>query len=87
MIGYDIITPAWVKCHEVHLSKAHGEPMVAVESLEEMCCSIDQSEGLLPPGEDFQAAQRKCFDDFRSRGGKWLVSDFVTIGSAILRFM
>ena len=87
MIGYDIITPAWVKCHEVHLSKAHGEPMVAVESLEEMYCSIDQPEGLLPPGEDFQAAQRKCFDDFRSRGSKWLVSDFVTIGSAILRFM
>lgn len=64
VIGYDITTHAWVKYHEVHLSKAHGETMVALESLEERCRNIDQPEAPLPPVKSFQAAQRNTSTTF-----------------------
>lgn len=83
VIAYDIITHAWVDYNRAYQRKARGEKMEALESLEELSRNMAHPSAPLPDVEVFQAAQRAYFEDFRGRGGEWLVSDFISMGSPL----
>lgn len=75
VIGYDILNHAWVDFHQQH--RAGQGAMDALDALECLAGLPD------PPIDAVQAAQRRYFEELRSNGCGWLVTDFVTLGSPL----
>ena len=74
VIGYDVLTHAW---------PAYAEqvdptlPSPVLDEIEEVL----QAEPFDP--DAYRALQRRLFEELRDRRSKWLVTDFVTIGSPL----
>lgn len=76
VIGYDILTHAWAAGSAAEPAAA-GDVLLAVQALEDMAARDEVD----TPA--WQAAQRRLFELRRSAGGRWRVSDFVTLGSPL----
>jgi hypothetical protein len=76
VIGYDILTHAWVDFHSQHALKGR-KGMDALDALEELARSES------PQPEATQAAQRQYFEELKANGCGWRVTDFVTLGSPL----
>jgi hypothetical protein len=75
VIGYDILTHAWVDFHRHY--EAGREARDALDALEELARRPRQN------GDDVQRAQRLYFDELAANGNSWKVTDFVTLGSPL----
>ena len=75
VIGYDILTHAWVDYHDMATT---GDEMAELERLEEIALQRASI-----PNSEVQAAQRRYFDALTQSGNKWRVTDFVTLGSPL----
>lgn len=76
VIGYDILTHLWPRFNTGHAAAVRGGP-----------ATPDPLEGLaakpnLTPDE-YHAAQPAYADQLRQAGNRWLISDFVTLGSPL----
>ncbi|WP_059018018.1 hypothetical protein [Mycobacterium sp. M26] len=69
-IAYDALTTLWAEMHELHADSASGLSALA---------PVEAAAG----GEigEFQDAQLRLWQDLRSQGNPWRVTDFVTIGT------
>jgi hypothetical protein len=74
VIGYDILTHLWPKYNTGHAGKGSG---AALDPLEVLAAKSDLAAGEYQP-EQNQYAQR-----LKTAGNKWLVTDFVTVGSPL----
>jgi hypothetical protein len=76
VIGYDILTHSWPSFNwiEPTADPPSSEALDAVEAL-----AADRSTDVT----QIQDAQRQYFEEFRSNGGEWRVTDFVTMGSPL----
>lgn len=74
VIGYDILTHAWVDYHDKHLPAA--ATLDALNTLETLAVA-----GAEPAA--IQAAQRKYWAELKANGSPWRVTDFVTMGSPL----
>lgn len=79
VIGYDILTHAWVKYNKVEHKP--GKPLEALDELEKLALELPEDHPLT--ADDIQRAQRKYFKKYREIGGLWRVTDFVTLGSPL----
>ena len=75
VIGYDMLTSAWVDFHHRHEGNAGS--MEALEALE----ALARSER--PAIEAVQAAQRRYLEELNTNGNPWRVTDFITVGSPL----
>ena len=75
VIGYDILTHAWVDFHRQYTQGQ--ESRAALDALEELARRPRQA------GDDVQSAQRLYFDELSANGGSWKVTDFVTLGAPL----
>jgi hypothetical protein len=75
VIGYDILTHAWVDFHGQYTPGK--EAMNALDALEELARSEDAQPDAV------QAAQRGYFEELKANGNAWRVTDFVTLGSPL----
>jgi hypothetical protein len=75
VIGYDILTHAWVGYHDA--SNAERE-VAALDELETMGQSGDSV-----PVDQLQAAQRRYLAELSRNGNAWRVTDFLTLGSPL----
>jgi hypothetical protein len=75
VIGYDILTHAWVDYHDQ--PNALGVT-AALDALE--------AEAASPSGatdSELQAMQRRYFEELAGNGNRWRVTDFITLGSPL----
>lgn len=79
VIGYDILTHAWVKYNKVEHEP--GKPLEALDELEKLALELPDDHPLT--ADDIQSAQRKYFKTYREIGGLWRVTDFITLGSPL----
>ncbi len=77
VIGYDILSHAWPEYNAKHTDGLGS----ALANLEEKSRSIE--EGNEVDIDDFQDAQRAFFQEFRTAGNPWRVTDFITLGSPL----
>lgn len=76
VIGYDILTYAWVDYND----KAYNTgDMRALEALERLAADRRAA----ATSEELQAAQRRYFEEMRQHDNAWRVTDFVTLGSPL----
>ncbi|QJR15906.1 hypothetical protein [Usitatibacter palustris] len=75
VIGYDILTHAWIKFHERHAQGANA--MAALDQLEELSRDPRADPDKIP------AAQRAYFEEMKANGNLWRVTDFITLGSPL----
>jgi hypothetical protein len=81
VIGYDILTHLWTRYHDVHVAVA-GNPvaypaMDALEALAGQTLAGNLNANL------YQAAQSTYLAELQNQGNKWLITDFVTLGSPL----
>jgi hypothetical protein len=81
VIGYDILTHLWTRFHDAHVAVA-GNPAAypALDALETL--AQQTLKGSLNVDE-YQAAQSTYLAELQRQGSKWLVTDFVTLGSPL----
>jgi hypothetical protein len=77
VIGYDIITYAWVGYHN-RAPEGHPPSMEALFELEAIA-TADSA----PEITAVQVAQRKYFNELVANGNEWRVTDFITLGSPL----
>lgn len=77
VIGYDILTSAWLSYHNVPPSSA-APSMAGLEALERLAREPDGASI-----DDIQALQRAYFNELVANGSKWRVTDFLTLGSPL----
>jgi hypothetical protein len=86
VIGYDILTYAWERCHRSHL-KPHVPCQDALHDLDRRLAQAPETGHGLPlrriPAHDYRELQRHVWAEQRANGCPWLVTDFVTIGSPL----
>ena len=75
VIGYDILTHAWVDFN--HDPPTGSKDISALEALEELAGSANERPDVV------QSAQRRYFEELKSNGNRWRVTDFVTMGSPL----
>jgi hypothetical protein len=78
VIGYDILTHLWPKYNAQHAGANSPQETSKLEALEEIVRS--RSDDFI---DRFQEAQSEYLAEIRSQGNKWLVTDFVTLGSPL----
>ena len=79
VIGYDVLTYLWPRYHDGR--SAQGVlPTPALEELEKLS---RESLAIDIDVNKFQAAQSRYLDEIQSHGNKWLVTDFITLGSPL----
>lgn len=76
VIGYDVLTYLWTHYNNSHDATPHPETQ-ALKKLEEL---VRDSELDL---DTYQGVQKEYFEELRNNGNKWLVTDFVTLGSPL----
>jgi len=78
VIGYDILTHAWINYHDhTETAPSAPRPMEALDNLESLAAEATKDT------ERVQSAQRLYFEELKTNGCGWLVSDFVTLGSPL----
>lgn len=85
VIGYDILTHAWLEFNGDDAVDAEGrklaDPQVeALNALESLAVAAANGTSVEATVAD---AQRDYFREMRSNGSRWRVSDFITIGSPL----
>jgi hypothetical protein len=85
VIGYDILTHAWLSYHagdpvDAQKAKIANAPIAALDALEQLAVTIADGHS---PKSSVQDAQRDYFRELKANGNAWRVSDFVTIGSPL----
>lgn len=77
VIGYDILTHAWVQYNAMHKAK----PITVKQDLLK---DFPKRGDKLPERKfDFQDKQRALWVEQRNHGSEWLVTDFITMGSPL----
>lgn len=76
IIGYDILTHLWPRFNTGHAEAIRGGT-AKPDVLETLAAKSDLS------AEEFQEAQATYASQLRQAGNKWLISDFVTLGSPL----
>lgn len=79
VIGYDILTYLWPRFHDAR-STGNGLPTPALSKLEKLARE-SRAENI--DIHEFQAAQSDYLAELQSHGNKWLVTDFITLGSPL----
>lgn len=88
IIGYDILTHAWPRFHEVHgktLSPAHEDLQRAerlASNLGHVAAGNDEH-ALLRAKDEWLKASRRLWLEQRENLFPWLVTDFITLGSPL----
>jgi hypothetical protein len=77
IIGYDILTHAWVAYH--NKTPEGDTPMMRALLELEAIAAADS----IPHIKAMQAAQRRYFNELVGNGNEWRVTDFVTMGSPL----
>lgn len=80
MIGYDILTHYWARCHDKFSDKKDGQ---STEKLERIEALARKPGGGSDFASTYQAAQSEYLAELRADGHHWLVTDFVTMGSPL----
>ncbi|TBX66133.1 hypothetical protein EZL74_11130 [Flavobacterium silvisoli] len=82
VVGYDIITNLW---HDYIYSYVPGKAPVLQPILDEMSTLIvDHHKNKNEfPLEAYNQLQQKLYDEIKSLGNPWLISDFITVGSPL----
>lgn len=81
VIGYDILTHLWPSYHDDHVTVPRDyQDYSALHKLEEL--TRQALTGNLDV-DGYQAAQSEYLAELQSQGNKWLVTDFVTLGSPL----
>lgn len=75
VIGYDVLTHAWIDFHREHAETA--EEIRALEELERLA-DLEKADV-----DDVQKAQRAYLAELEKNGCPWKVSDFITLGSPL----
>ncbi len=79
VVGYDILTYAFPDYNVP--SEAQKEKDVDRQVLEKMAQDMSDEKDSKP--ESIQTAQRAYFEELKTIGGKWRVTDFITMGSPL----
>lgn len=74
VVGYDILTHLWPKYNTGHAGNGSG---AALDPLEQLAAKSDLA------AEEYQPEQKNYAQRLRTAGNKWLVTDFVTVGSPL----
>ncbi|MEG0892074.1 MAG: hypothetical protein RSF01_09390 [Bacteroidales bacterium] len=85
VIGYDLLRFLWTDVHETFdKSKKIAQPFV--KQVNQLTKKLWE-EGTIANREkiarEFRYAQHDCFEEYKNLGLKWLISDFITIGSPL----
>ncbi|MEM6999645.1 MAG: hypothetical protein AAF529_02590 [Pseudomonadota bacterium] len=80
VIGYDVLNHAWSEFHRSS-STAADKSMDALNHLEELARTEREATTTIP--DQIHAAQRKYFEELKTNGSQWRVTDFVTLGSPL----
>lgn len=82
IIGYDILTHLWVRYHDSHVLAASGNQTSysALDNLEKMA---QQSMTKNLDIDQYQTSQSNYLTELQNQKNKWLVTDFVTLGSPL----
>jgi hypothetical protein len=84
VIGYDVLNYAWSQ-YNTDAAK-HADPeYTALTKLEEIARALQQGGAVegIKTVDDIQKAQRAYFNEMKSNGLRWRVTDFVTLGSPL----
>lgn len=80
VIGYDVLTHLWTRYHDADIANSGNPTAPALTALEALAreamtenFNVDQ----------YQTAQANYLSELKEAGNKWLVSDFVTLGSPL----
>ncbi len=80
VIGYDILYHSWIEFNR-DTKNAQDPKTEKLSELEQLARDIADSKGYVI--DTVQSAQRAFFDELKSDGGRWRVTDFVTLGSPL----
>ena len=80
VIGYDILTHLWPRYNAGHASQDNRKSTQALDALEQLAREATHGPDFV---EKYQAAQSAYLDELRAQGNRWLVTDFVTMGSPL----
>lgn len=81
VIGYDILRYLWTRYHDAHVARVPDlQPTEALRALEAMVEPLSRRACDIA---DFQAAQAAYLHELQQQGSRWLVTDFVTLGSPL----
>lgn len=82
VIGYDILTQLWARHNDAYVLPAASAASPALEVLEQLARS-QPAQPSAAYAQACQAAQADYAAELRARGNRWLVTDFVTLGSPL----
>lgn len=80
VIGYDVLTHLWPRYYYGNADQQPALPQPALQELERLA---RESQTNPPDTKSYQKAQSACLAELQSQGNKWLVTDFVTLGSPL----
>jgi hypothetical protein len=80
VIGYDILNYAWTE-YNTDAPTADGGEFNALTELEALAAAGEDDDSI--ETARIQVAQRSYFNELKSNGSRWRVTDFVTLGSPL----
>jgi hypothetical protein len=80
VIGYDVLTHLWTRYHDAHVANTGNQATAALTALEALARESTTERFNV---DQYQAAQSNYLAELKEAGNKWLVSDFVTLGSPL----
>jgi hypothetical protein len=85
VIGYDILTHAWVSYYfqdplDAQQNPVPNAPTASLDALERLAVTIADGK---PPASSVHDAQRNYFRELEANANNWRVTDFVTMGSPL----
>jgi hypothetical protein len=80
VIGYDILTHLWPQYNTGYESGNKNQSTKALDDLEDLAQRKTQDKDFV---ENYQTAQSAYLEELRAQGNKWLITDFVTLGSPL----
>lgn len=80
VIGYDILTHLWPRYNAGHASRDSTKTTQALDALEKLAREDTKTTDF---AEKYQAAQSAYLEELQAQGNRWLVTDFVTLGSPL----
>jgi hypothetical protein len=91
VIGYDILTSLWSEFNEGHAPSAPRSPSSVLEKIEALAENAPRDSGYSKRciscqkewACKFQEMQAQYFEEISRQGNRWLVTDFVTLGSPL----
>lgn len=81
VIGYDVLNYAWSEFNRSS-GTSEGLTMTGLNNLEAISRDLADGRGSNSP-DGVQTAQRTYYEELKSNGGGWRVTDFVTLGSPL----